>query len=97
MAVTTDDVRRVARLAKLALSEAEVEDLQRELGRILDYVEKLRELDLEGVDPVLRRRASRGDLREDEVGGMLGRSEVTDNAPDTDGRHFRVPGFLPEA
>lgn len=96
MAVTRDEVARVAGLAKLALSDDETEALRQELSRILEYVEKLRELDLAGVDPSSRALAAEGAARDDGVGAMLDRDEALANAPDTDGRHFRVPGFLPE-
>lgn len=93
--VSREQVRHVARLAKLRLSPAEEERLIGQLGHILDYVEQLVEADAEGearelthVAPVPAR------LRSDEPLPGLSRDEVLALAPASDGETLRVPAVL---
>lgn len=93
MAVTKDDVRRTARLARLHFSDDEQEQLAGELSRILDYADKLSELDTTGVPPMTH-VFSHGAVRSDEVEERISREEALQSAPDTDGAHVRVPAAL---
>lgn len=93
MAITKDDVRRTARLARLRFSENEEEQLASELGRILDYAEKLSELDTTGVPPMAH-VFDHSAVRPDEVEERITREEALQSAPDTDGPHIRAPSAL---
>lgn len=94
MSVPPEAVRHVARLARLALEPDEEAALAQDLGRILDYVRQLDELDLEGVEP-MERVADRVDaLRDDVEAPRMDRSEALRPAPDADDRHFRVPRVI---
>jgi aspartyl-tRNA(Asn)/glutamyl-tRNA(Gln) amidotransferase subunit C len=94
-------VLHVARLARLQLSEAEVERMGAELSKVLDHIEKIRELDLEGVPPTSHVVDVTGVLRADEPGPCLPVDVVVEQAPEpvevpipgTDeiGRGFGVP------
>lgn len=95
MAVSREDVERVAGLAGLRLGESELETLISELSGILEHFEALKDVDVSGVDPapgVLRRNDV---LRPDEVGRMLARDEALSNAPDDRDGCFAVPHFMP--
>jgi aspartyl-tRNA(Asn)/glutamyl-tRNA(Gln) amidotransferase subunit C len=94
MAVTREDVRRVAALARLDLREDEEEALVAELNEILAYVEKLRELDLEGVEPLTHGQAGEGTLREDRVAASLTQAEALAGAPASAEGHFAVPQIV---
>ncbi|MCH7759948.1 Asp-tRNA(Asn)/Glu-tRNA(Gln) amidotransferase subunit GatC [candidate division TA06 bacterium] len=92
--ITEEEVRHVARLARLALSEEEVKKFQRQLEKILEYVAKLRELNLEGVEPTTHVIPVVNRLREDRGKESLSKEEALSNAPNTEKGHFRVPKVI---
>jgi aspartyl-tRNA(Asn)/glutamyl-tRNA(Gln) amidotransferase subunit C len=89
--IDRDQVLQVARLARLELSEEEVETMSRELSGILDHVDKIGELDLEGVEPTSHVVELENVLRPDEPRPSWPRERVLEEAPDTDEGAFRVP------
>ena len=91
MAITREQVLHVARLARLALSEAEVERFQEQLSAILDAVGKVGELDLEDVEPTSHPLDVVNVWAEDEPRPSLPRDEALANAPDPEGGFFGVP------
>jgi aspartyl-tRNA(Asn)/glutamyl-tRNA(Gln) amidotransferase subunit C len=91
MAISDDEVLHVARLARLALTEEEVEHLTDELGAILDAVGVVAELDLADVPPTSHPLDLVNVWDEDEPRPALSLDEVFTNAPDREGDHFRVP------
>lgn len=84
-------VLHVAALARLDLSEDEVERMSRELSAVLDHIETISELDLEGVPPTSHVVEVAGALRADEPRPSLPREAALGSAPDADGEGFRVP------
>jgi len=95
MSISRSEVEHVAKLCRLAFEKEELERFTQELGKILDYVEKLKELDTAGVEPSLHGLKGVPHLREDEAGGeMLSKEEALNGAPDKEKGHFRVPGTL---
>jgi aspartyl-tRNA(Asn)/glutamyl-tRNA(Gln) amidotransferase subunit C len=91
MAITKDEVLHVARLARLALTEQEVERLTEQLGAILDAVSKVSELDLTDVPPTSHPLDLVNVWDEDEPRPSLSLDEVFANAPEREGDLFRVP------
>jgi aspartyl-tRNA(Asn)/glutamyl-tRNA(Gln) amidotransferase subunit C len=91
MAITRDEVLHVARLARLALTDDEIERLTEELGAILDAVGVVSELDLGDVPPTSHPLDLVNVWDEDEPRPSLALDDVFANAPDRDGDHFRVP------
>jgi aspartyl-tRNA(Asn)/glutamyl-tRNA(Gln) amidotransferase subunit C len=91
MAISRDDVLHVARLARLALTDEEVERLTEELGAILEAVGVVAELDLADVSPTSHPLDLVNVWDEDEPRPSLPLDDVFANAPDRDGDHFRVP------
>ena len=91
MAISKDEVLHVARLARLALTDDEIERLTGELGAILDAVGVVAELDLADVPPTAHPLDLVNVWDEDEVRPSLPLDDVFANAPDRDGDHFRVP------
>ena len=89
--IDRDDVLHVARLARLRLSDEEVTTIAGELASILGHIEKLSELDLDGVPPTTHVVEVANALRPDEPRPCLPRDVVLSQAPDTDGEGFRVP------
>lgn len=94
MQLTSVDVRKVASLARLKVSDAEVESLLGDLTAILDYVDVLNEVDTQGVQPMVHAVELHNVLRTDELVESLPRSEALRNAPRTDGNHFLVPTII---
>lgn len=96
-AITPEEVRHVARLARLELSEEEVARFTRQLGEILQAAKRLQELDTEGVDPTFYPLPLRNVFRPDEVRPSLPRERVLQNAPEVEADMFRVPRIIEEA
>lgn len=96
MSVTIDQVKHVARLARLRFGAEELAQLTGELNEILEHFEKLREVDVTGVEPAFRVLRRDSVTRADVVGEMLTPDEAVANAPEADAYRFRVPRFLPE-
>jgi aspartyl-tRNA(Asn)/glutamyl-tRNA(Gln) amidotransferase subunit C len=94
MALTPETVRQVAHLARLTLSEEEVELLTRQLNDILKYVEKLNELETTDIPPMAHVLELNNAFREDEVTGSLPLEEALANAPDRQRNSFAVPKII---
>jgi aspartyl-tRNA(Asn)/glutamyl-tRNA(Gln) amidotransferase subunit C len=88
------DVEHVARLARLALSDAELEKMREQLNGILAYIEKLNALDTQGVEPTSHAVPMVNVMRDDEERPCLPRDEALANAPDRAGEFFRVPRII---
>lgn len=91
MAITEADVRHIATLARLALTDEQVGSLTVELSSLLSHIDELRGLDLEAVEPTAHPLAMTNRTREDVVVPGLSREDALKNAPDTDGTAFIVP------
>ena len=89
--IDRDEVLHVARLSRLALSEEEVERMTRELSAVLDHIERISELDLEGVPPTTHVIDVAGALRDDEPRPSLPREIVLEQAPAVEDGGFLVP------
>jgi aspartyl-tRNA(Asn)/glutamyl-tRNA(Gln) amidotransferase subunit C len=96
MSVTREDVLHVAALAKLKLGEEELERMQRDLTRILGYVDLLGELSLDDVEPTAHVAVDAAPLRPDSIVPGLTREEALAEAPRTLEGGFAVPAFLDE-
>jgi len=93
-ALTRADVEHVARLARLALTDDEIEQLTVELGAVLEHAADVAALDLTDVPPTAHPLPLRNVLRDDEVRPSLDRDEVLASAPSTEDGRFRVPRIL---
>jgi aspartyl-tRNA(Asn)/glutamyl-tRNA(Gln) amidotransferase subunit C len=89
--IDRDEVLHVARLARLALGEDELEPMARELSAVLDHIAKIAELDLEGVAPSTHVVEVTGGLRPDVPRPSLERGVVLEQAPAVSGEGFLVP------
>jgi aspartyl-tRNA(Asn)/glutamyl-tRNA(Gln) amidotransferase subunit C len=89
--IEREQVLHVARLARLRLSDEEVETMAGELSAILDHVERISELDLDGVEPTTHVVRLENVLRPDEPRPSLPREKALEPAPDPDDGAFRVP------
>ena len=92
--LTEADVRHVAKLARLAVTDAEVAKFAGQLETILDYVAKVREVDVAGVAPTAHPLPITNVFREDVVGPALPLEAVLRNAPDAETPFFKVPKVI---
>jgi aspartyl-tRNA(Asn)/glutamyl-tRNA(Gln) amidotransferase subunit C len=90
-------VRKVAKLARLDLTEAEIAEFTGQLIAILDYMEKMNRLDTENVRPLAHCLPISNCFREDVVKESLGTEKTLANAPQRDGDFFKVPKILDES
>lgn len=91
MSLSRDDVQHVAQLARLSFSEEEQARMADEMSQILDYVEKLNELDTSGVPPMSHVLDVTNVYREDSIEARIDQEQALAPAPDSDGHYFRVP------
>jgi aspartyl-tRNA(Asn)/glutamyl-tRNA(Gln) amidotransferase subunit C len=89
--IDRDEVLHVARLARLAMSEEELEPMARELSAVLDHIAKIAELDLKDVTPTSHVVELTGALRPDEPRPSLSREQALEQAPAVGGDGFLVP------
>lgn len=94
MQVDRNLILKLENLARLELTEAEREKLQGSLTDILKMVDKLDELDTEGVEPLVYINEDVNILRDDVVKNQLTQKEALQNAPDHDAKYFKVPKVI---
>ena len=94
--LSPDDIRKVARLSRLEVAEADITRYGDELGAVLGYVERLRELDLSGVEPLTHVGDEANRLDEDVPGPVLGNDVAMRLAPESLAPFFSVPKVLGE-
>jgi aspartyl-tRNA(Asn)/glutamyl-tRNA(Gln) amidotransferase subunit C len=94
MSVDTDTVRHIAKLARIAMSDEELERLVPELNNILDWVEQLGEVNTDGVEPITAVIPNTLRLREDKVTDGNCRDDVLANAPVAEHGFFAVPKVI---
>ena len=92
--ITRDEVEHVARLARLHLTDAEIERMRAELEAILAYVDKLATLDVEGVEPTSHAVPLVNVMRDDDVRPSCPLDDMLRNAPDRVDDYFRVPRII---
>jgi aspartyl-tRNA(Asn)/glutamyl-tRNA(Gln) amidotransferase subunit C len=92
------DVRKIAKLAHLEITEEEVAIYTPQMANIVAYVEQLNELDTETIEPMLGGLTAEGEatetIREDVPHESLGQKKALDQAPSSVGGHFQVPKVL---
>lgn len=94
MEVNDNLVNNLANLARLQFNEVEKEMIKKDLEQMIGFVDKLKELDTTGVEPLLHMSDVVNVLREDKIQGSSSREEALKNAPDSDGSYFRVPKVI---
>jgi aspartyl-tRNA(Asn)/glutamyl-tRNA(Gln) amidotransferase subunit C len=94
--ISTDQVKHVANLARLAITDEETEKLTKQLDAIITFAEQLNELDTENVAPTYHVLDMKNVLREDIPQQGLPREEVLKNAPEQQDGQFKVPAILGE-
>lgn len=94
MAVSNEQVKYIANLARLSFTNEEVEKLAGEMNKILDYMDELQEVDTADVEPLEYVTRGESKLRADEAKEPLSHEDVLKNAPNADSDYFRVPRVI---
>lgn len=94
MSLTAREVRWVAHLARLQLSDAEMETMTRQLSAIVDYVDQLKQVNTDGVEPMAHALAVQNIFRDDEPSPSLPVADALANAPQRRGDFYGVPAVL---
>ncbi len=94
MKISKQDVEHIAKLAKLKFEEPEIGKMQDEMNKILDYVEKLDEIDTSNVQPLSHVIELKNVMREDESTQIIPPDEMLKNAPLKTEKFFRVPKVI---
>lgn len=97
MEVNDQLVEKLAHLSRLQFNDSEKQEIKTDLQRMIGFVEKLNELNLDGMEPLLHMSEEVNVLREDEVKGSVSRSAALQNAPLHDDQFFKVPKVIPPA
>ncbi|WP_042225192.1 Asp-tRNA(Asn)/Glu-tRNA(Gln) amidotransferase subunit GatC [Oceanobacillus manasiensis] len=92
--ITKEQVKHVAHLARLAVTDEEVDKFTEQLSSIITYAEQLNELDTDGVEPTTHVLDLKNVLRKDEPKEWITQEEALKNAPDKKDGHYRVPSIL---
>jgi aspartyl-tRNA(Asn)/glutamyl-tRNA(Gln) amidotransferase subunit C len=92
--LTREEVAHIAELAKLHLTDRDVEQFRAQLSQILEYAAKIRELDTSAIPPTASVLDLQNVMRADEIEPCLPREAALANAPDTDAGQFRVKAVL---
>ena len=95
--LTEEQVRHIAKLARLKCSDDEIKEFTGQLGAILEYIAQLEEVDTENVEPLAHCLPIHNVFRKDEVRPSLSNEEALANAPQRDGEFFVVPKVLDDA
>ncbi len=94
MSVSSDQVRHIAKLARIAMSDEEIERLMPELNAIIGWVEQLGEVNTDGIEPLTAVIDQKLRLRDDKVTDGDRRDEILANAPDAEHGFFAVPKVI---
>ncbi|MCC6600340.1 MAG: Asp-tRNA(Asn)/Glu-tRNA(Gln) amidotransferase subunit GatC [Crocinitomicaceae bacterium] len=94
MKINHETVERIAELARLDYSGEAADEIMNDMNKMLDFVDKLKELDTEGVEPLIFMTEETNVLRTDEVEAEITQAEALSNAPKKDMYYFRVPKVI---
>ena len=93
--ISKDEVRRLAQLSGISLSDDQMKEFQEDLGNILNYVEQLQQIDTTNIEPTYQVTQLTNVEREDEViNYRLSRDEILANSPDQQNNQIKVPKVL---
>jgi aspartyl-tRNA(Asn)/glutamyl-tRNA(Gln) amidotransferase subunit C len=87
-------IENLAKLSRLSFTDQEKAEIRTDLQQMITFIEKLKEVNTDGVEPLLHMSDNVNILREDIVRGSISREEGLKNAPDADGTFFKVPKVI---
>lgn len=96
MAIKKEDVKHIAKLARLKLNDKEIDYFADQLSKIIDYIGQLKEVDTSNIEPTSHVLLIQNVFRKDIVESSLKQSDVLKNAPSKEGEFFKVPRIIEE-
>jgi aspartyl-tRNA(Asn)/glutamyl-tRNA(Gln) amidotransferase subunit C len=97
MKLTRDQIEKLAHLARLEFSSSEMDEMMNDLDKMLGFVDRISELDLKGVEPLIYMNPEVDKLREDKAGIFISKEDALKNAPSKDTDYFRFPRVLKDS
>ncbi|HDQ25768.1 MAG TPA: Asp-tRNA(Asn)/Glu-tRNA(Gln) amidotransferase subunit GatC [bacterium] len=94
MAISKEDVAKIANLSRLEITAEEAEEYSKQLSEVLEHVERLNMLDTENIEPSIYAIDMKNVTRKDEVEPSLDRKKVFDAAPSVENNGFKVPKII---
>lgn len=94
MVITQDTVKHLAWLARIKLDQEEMEYFAKQLDRVLEYIDKLKKIDISKIEPTSHVLSLKNIFREDKIGKSSSSNEVLTNAPSVDNNFFKVPRII---
>lgn len=94
MKITKEIVQKTAHLARLKFNPEDEESIQKDLQKMIDWVDKLQEVDTKGVEPLTHMSTEINQFREDQSKNTISREQGLKNAPKHDSEYFRVPKVI---
>lgn len=94
MKVDKETLAKIAHLARLKIKPEEEDGLLKDMNEILNWVDKLKEVDTEGVEPITHMTEEKNILRSDKAESVISREDALKNAPEQDGQFFKVPPVI---
>lgn len=94
MSVNNKQVEQIAKLARLKFDENEIENLTKDMNKILDYMDQLNELDTDNIEPLSHPLDLSNVMREDNLKESISREEVFKNTPSHNEEFFKVPKVI---
>lgn len=94
MKIDKTTIKKISHLARLEFDESSTEKMSKDMSQILDWVEKLNEIDTENIEPLTTMSSEVNDMREDIRGNHLDHEAALKNAPKKDSDYFRVPKVM---
>lgn len=87
-------VEYVANLARIEISQEEKDSLNEQFAKIINYIDKLKELKVEGIEPMRGLHVEKGRYRQDQVKKIFDRQDILKNAPSREADHFKIPKVI---
>lgn len=94
MKIDVEVIEKLSALSKLKFNEKETNLISEDLSKMLDFINKLKEVNTDGVEPLIHINEEINNWREDQLDEMLSQTEALENSPSKDGTYFKIPKVL---
>ena len=94
MKINREAISKLASLSKLKFNDNEMDLISKDLSKMLDFINQLKNLDTDGVEPLIHINEEANNWREDQIDGMLSQKAALSNSPSKDGTYFKLPKVL---
>jgi len=92
--INRETISKLASLSKLKFNDNEMDLISKDLSKMLDFINQLKNLDTDGVEPLIHINEEANNWRDDQIEGMLSQKAALSNSPNKDGTYFKLPKVL---